>query len=80
MLPQSLDLGATAYLPPDKARQEYSEEEEKGEGAKKTKQKKQGKTKQRREIIRVLLKCGGRNKDAGERSEPEQPPSFGLIL
>lgn len=27
MLPQPLDLGATAYLSPDKARQEYSEEE-----------------------------------------------------
>lgn len=27
MLPQSLDLGATAYLSPDKARQEYREEE-----------------------------------------------------
>lgn len=34
MLPQPLDLGATAYLSPDKARLKYSEEEEERWGTK----------------------------------------------
>lgn len=39
MLPQPLDLGATAYLSPDKARQEYSEEAEEAEEDRRAKNK-----------------------------------------
>lgn len=60
MLPQTLDFGATAYLSSDKARVKYRGRE---------RENKIGKNKAERKIMKVLLKEGGENKDAGERSE-----------
>lgn len=43
MLPQPLDLGATAYLSPDKARQEYSEQEAENGGERGGREEEEGK-------------------------------------